>query len=43
MKKIVITGGSGLLGPHVVDHFAEMGYEVLNVDINKPEKALQGF
>jgi nucleoside-diphosphate-sugar epimerase len=43
MKKIVITGGSGLLGPYVVDHFVEMGYEVLSVDITKPQKSSARF
>ena len=35
-KKIVITGTAGLLGPFVVDHFLEEGYEVLSVDLNQP-------
>lgn len=39
MKKVVITGGSGLLGPYVVDHFVEMGYDVLSVDSKKPAKS----
>ncbi|WP_099466596.1 NAD-dependent epimerase/dehydratase family protein [Konateibacter massiliensis] len=43
MKKVVITGGNGLLGPYVVDHFVEMGYDVLNVDITKPEKSSARF
>ena len=43
MKKIVITGGSGLLGPYVVDHFVEMGYDVLSVDITKPQKSSARF
>lgn len=38
MKKVVITGGSGLLGPYVVRHFVEEGYDVLSVDLKKPEK-----
>jgi nucleoside-diphosphate-sugar epimerase len=38
MKKVVITGGSGLLGPYVVNHFVEAGYDVLSVDSVKPEK-----
>lgn len=36
-KKIVITGTAGLLGPYVVDHFLEKGYDVLSVDINEPK------
>ena len=40
MKKIVITGTAGLLGPYVVQHFLESGYDVLSVDLHKPEKPL---
>ena len=40
MKKIVITGSTGLLGPYVVEHFLEQGYEVLSVDKVKPAKQL---
>jgi nucleoside-diphosphate-sugar epimerase len=40
MKKIVITGTAGLLGPHVVQHFLESGYDVLSVDVRKPDKPL---
>ena len=36
-KNIVITGTAGLLGPYVVDHFLENGYDVLSVDINTPK------
>lgn len=35
-KKIVITGTAGLLGPYVVDHFLDQGYDVLSVDLNEP-------
>lgn len=35
-KRIVITGTAGLLGPYVVDHFLEQGYDVLSVDLNEP-------
>ena len=41
--KVVITGGSGLLGPYVVDHFVEMGYEVLSVDMTKPQTSKAKF
>lgn len=37
LKKIVITGGSGLLGPSVIKEFVNSGYEVLNVDHKLPE------
>lgn len=40
MKKVVVTGGSGMLGRWVVRHFVEQGYEVLNVDTRRPEEAL---
>jgi len=37
-KKIVITGTAGLLGPYVVDHFLDKGYDVLSVDLNMPKE-----
>jgi len=37
-KKVVITGTAGLLGPYVVDHFLESGYDVLSVDVNEPKE-----
>lgn len=40
MKKVVITGGSGLLGPSVVEEFVNHGYDVLNVDRQLPENPL---
>ncbi|ANS74381.1 dehydratase [Paenibacillus yonginensis] len=40
MAKVVITGGSGMLGRWVVKHFVEQGYEVLNVDTRRPEEEL---
>jgi nucleoside-diphosphate-sugar epimerase len=40
MKKVVITGSAGLLGPYVVEHFVEQGYSVLSADRVKPAKAL---
>ena len=43
MKKVVITGVSGLLGPCVVEHFVEIGYDVLSVDITKPQKNISRF
>ncbi|MCH1642821.1 NAD(P)-dependent oxidoreductase [Paenibacillus timonensis] len=33
MAKVVVTGGSGMLGRHVVREFVERGYNVLNVDV----------
>ncbi len=32
MKKVVITGGNGLLGKVVIKHFVDEGYEVVTVD-----------
>ncbi|MWV47243.1 NAD-dependent epimerase/dehydratase family protein [Paenibacillus sp. HJL G12] len=40
MAKVVITGGSGMLGRWVVKHFVEQGYEVLNVDSRRPDEEL---
>lgn len=37
LKKVVITGGSGLLGPSVIKEFINSGYQVLNVDHKLPE------
>ncbi|HZG57172.1 NAD-dependent epimerase/dehydratase family protein, partial [Paenibacillus sp.] len=34
-KKVVVTGGSGLLGAWVVKEFLEHGYEVLNADVRR--------
>jgi nucleoside-diphosphate-sugar epimerase len=38
MKRIVVTGGSGRLGQHVIADLVAAGYEVLSVDIQRPEK-----
>ncbi|MCR2805990.1 NAD-dependent epimerase/dehydratase family protein [Paenibacillus soyae] len=40
IKKVVVTGGSGMLGRWVVKHLVEHGYEVLNVDTRQPEEQL---
>ncbi len=40
MKNIVVTGGSGLLGPWVIREFLEHGYNVVNVDIKQPIEKL---
>lgn len=39
-KKVVVTGGSGMLGKWVVKHFVEQGYEVLCVDTRQPEEQI---
>ncbi|KKK39794.1 dehydratase [Mesobacillus campisalis] len=40
MKKVVITGGSGLLGSAVITEFLEHEYEVVNADLKHPKEAL---
>ena len=40
MKKVTVTGSQGLLGPYVVEHFLEQGYDVLSVDRTPPENLL---
>jgi nucleoside-diphosphate-sugar epimerase len=37
MRKIVVTGGSGKAGRAVVTDLLEHGYDVLNVDITRPQ------
>lgn len=39
-KKVVVTGGSGMLGKWIVKHFVEQGYEVLSVDTRQPEEPI---
>ncbi|GGG64204.1 NAD-dependent epimerase/dehydratase family protein [Paenibacillus radicis (ex Gao et al. 2016)] len=40
MPKVVVTGGSGMLGKWVVKHFVEQGYEVLNADVKHPAEPI---
>ncbi|WP_134701957.1 NAD(P)-dependent oxidoreductase [Ammoniphilus sp. YIM 78166] len=40
MKKVVITGGSGLLGRDVIKEFLHHGYDVVNADLKHPKEAL---
>jgi nucleoside-diphosphate-sugar epimerase len=40
MPKVVVTGGSGLLGPDVIKEFLNYGYEVVNADIKHPKEPL---
>lgn len=37
MPKILITGGSGLIGTNAVEYFFNKGYEVLNFDFREPQ------
>ena len=39
-KRIAITGGSGLTGHWIVKHFVEQGYDVVNLDSQRPKEAL---
>jgi len=43
MKKIVVTGGSGKAGRAVVRDLLEHGYDVLNVDLNRPTESISAF
>jgi nucleoside-diphosphate-sugar epimerase len=38
MKRIVVTGGSGRLGQHVISDLVSAGYDVLSVDLQRPDK-----
>ena len=40
MKRIVVTGGSGLLGPSVLEEFVSHGYDVTNVDTKHPSTSV---
>jgi|ERR1700722_3829003 len=34
--KILVTGGSGFIGTHLLAHLAKLGHEIINVDNTKP-------
>lgn len=40
MKKILVTGSSGLVGTHLVNKLLTKGYEVIGVDFNQPIKTI---
>lgn len=39
MGKYLVTGGSGFIGTHVVEHLLRQNEEVLNLDVHTPKKA----
>jgi GDP-L-fucose synthase len=40
MKKILVTGSSGLVGTHLIEKLLNRGYEVIGVDFNPPVKTI---
>jgi GlcNAc-P-P-Und epimerase len=36
MKRVIVTGGSGFIGSHLVSYLLEQGHQVLNLDKGKP-------
>ena len=40
MPGVVVTGGSGRLGQHTIDHLLEHGYEALSLDVVPPPRKL---
>jgi len=38
--RVIVTGGSGLAGKWVLKHFVEQGYEVVNLDMKKPDEPI---
>ena len=36
MKRVIVTGGSGFIGTHLVSLLAEQGHQVLNLDKSEP-------
>jgi nucleoside-diphosphate-sugar epimerase len=41
IKKVIVTGGSGFIGQHLVKHLFELGYQVVNIDLNPPPRGGQ--
>ena len=35
--KVIVTGGSGFIGSHIVDALADRGFEVHSIDVNQPD------
>lgn len=42
-RSVVVTGGSGHTGRHVVEHLVAHGYRVLNVDTARPERDISPY
>jgi GDP-L-fucose synthase len=40
MKKILVTGSSGLVGTHLIEKLLEKGYNVIGVDFKSPVKVI---
>lgn len=40
MSRVLVTGGSGFIGIHLIDHLIRLGYEVSNFDIKPPLNGL---
>jgi len=41
VKRVIVTGGSGFIGTHLVSFLLKQGYQILNLDKNKPLNADQ--
>lgn len=35
--RVIVTGGSGFIGSHLVEHLSARGHEVINIDIKAPD------
>jgi dTDP-L-rhamnose 4-epimerase len=40
--RVLVTGGSGFVGSHVVDRLVDDGHEVVSIDVRDPSPALEG-
>ncbi|RSK28326.1 NAD-dependent epimerase/dehydratase family protein [Bacillus sp. HMF5848] len=43
MKKVIVTGGSGFIGSHILEELQQQGYESYNIDIKKPTYIKDNF
>ena len=39
LGKVIVTGGSGFIGRHLINHMVGLGYRVFNIDIRCPEES----